>query len=310
MTTATDTSDCDYDVEDLPQILRTMRKKEATLYHNNCKERRDIAKNELVTLWRRMLVEWMYFVVDCCHLQQHSVAAAVYFLDVAILRGLCKSREEHQLAAATSLQMSLKTFDTAVIKLDKLVKLGRGQFTGKDVSDMEMKIITCLNWHLHPPTIYCFLRQYERLIPTEITESIRKMIDDLIGLIAEESILDERYIRFPPSFQGYSAILVALDLIPDKVIPDHIKKCFTTRMLMVTNIGSNSTPILKVNKKIHKTLKRNSKLQEIIGRMIIAKTTNSTIRDYNVKKYSQNSREGIKSVEIQHHSPRDVKEQI
>lgn len=304
--TATATIDYDVDEEGIEQIVLRMRQKETTLYHNNCKERRDIAHNELVALWRRMLVEWMYCVVECCHLQQHSVAVAVYFLDVAILRGMCKSREEHQLAAATALQMSLKTFDTAVIKLDKLVKLGRGQFTENEVTDMEMKIITCLNWHLHPPTIYCFLRQYELLIPTEITDSTRKLIDDVTRLIAEESILDERFIRFPPSYQGYSAILVALDLIPDENFPDHLKNHFTTHMLTVAKIDSNSTPILKLKKRFHKTLKRSNKLQEIA-----ANTNNTNVRNRilnDVKNCSKNSRDGIKGT--QHHSPRDVKGQI
>ena len=298
------------DMEDMEQIVFRMREKESTIYHNNCKERGDIANDELVTLWRRMLVDWMYYVVDCCDLQRHSVGVAAYFLDVAMLRDLCRSREEHQLAAATSLQMALKTFDTAVIKLDKLVKLGRGLFTENDVTVMEMKIITSLNWHLHPPTAYCFLRQYERLIPTGITDSTKKMIDNVTNLIAEEFILDKRYIRFPPSIQGYSAMLVAIDLIPDDAFPDNLRNSFAMRMSTVAKLDSNSVLISKVTNKIYRTLTRSDKLQKLMD-IRMSKTKNINICDRvlnNIEKHPKKTRDGTNGV--QHHSPRDVKQRV
>ena len=108
------------DFEEIGRILNTMRQQESSLIY-----RRRPVSQDLMALWRKMLIEWMYFVVDYCHLHRQSVAAASFFLDVCMSRGLCKTREEHQLAAATCLQLALKTFDTAVIKQEKLVKLGR-----------------------------------------------------------------------------------------------------------------------------------------------------------------------------------------
>lgn len=252
------------DTEEMEAIVFRMREKETKVYHTNCKERLDIANNDLVALWRQMLVNWMFYVVDCCDLQRHSVAAAVYFLDVAILRELCTTREEHQLAAATALQMALKTVDTAVIKLDKLVKLGRGLFTEEDVATMEMKIIMSLNWNLHPPTVYCYLRQFERLTPSEIGDPTREIIDQATNVIAEEMVLDERYIRYCPSVQGLATILVALDFVPDGCLPEEHRETYVSRLSTASRLDGDSPVLSRVIKKIYKSLKRTGKFQTLI----------------------------------------------
>lgn len=285
-----------------------MKEKGSTVYHINCKERVDIASDELVSLWRQMLVNWMFYVVDCCNLQRHSVAAAAYFLDVAILRDLCSTREEHQLAAATALQMALKTFDTAVIKLDKLVKLGRGLFTEEDVSIMEMKIINSLNWNLHPPTIYCFLRQYERLIPPAVANSTHEILDKVTNIIAEEMTLDEDYIKYCPSIQSLSIMLIALDFVSDECLPNRLRCSFESRLSAVANIGEDSTVLHKLIKKTYKTLMQRDKIQPITD--ITEKATRMSQRIVrNIDKKTKKSRSGVKIADEQH-SPRDVKSNL
>jgi hypothetical protein len=299
------------DMEEIEAIIFRMKEKGSNVYHTSCKERFDIASNELVSLWRQMLVKWMFYVVDCCDLQRHAVAAAAYFLDVAMLRDLCRTREEHQLAAATALQMALKTFDTAVIKLDKLVELGRGLFTKEDVSIMEMKIITSLNWNLHPPTIYCFLRQYERLAPSKVTDLARKVLDKVTKIIAEEMVLDERYIKYCPSVQGLSVLLVALDFVPDDCLPSCLRRTFESRLYAMAKADEDSTMFSKVNKKIYKTLKRRDKFQVIID-VTSSKTKGARVYQRalrNVKKNTKKTRPGSKNT-CEHHSPRDVKAKV
>lgn len=298
-------------MEEMEMIVLRMKEKGSNVYHVSCKERVEIASDELVSLWRKMLVNWMFYVVDCCELEQHSVAAAAYFLDVAILRDLCETREEHQLAAATALQMALKTFDTAVIKLDKLVQLGRGFFTEDDVTVMEQKIITSLNWNLHPPTTYCFLRQYERLIPSAIGDPTRKILDNVTMIIAKEMILDEYYIKYCPSIQGLSAMMVALDFVPDDCLPSCLRRSFVSSLFTVTKVNQDSTVLFKLTKKIYKTLMGKDKLQPIID-ITSTKTNGARISQMvprNGAKQSQKTRPRSKSTQ-QQHSPRDVKAKL
>jgi len=284
-------------IEEIEEMTSVMKNKASSVYHVSCKERFDIANDDLVSLWRQMLVNWMIFVVDCCELQRHSVAAAAYFLDVAMLRDLCQTREEHQLAAATALQMSLKTFDIGVIKLDKLVQLGRGHFSEDDVSEMEMKIITSLNWNLHPPTIYCFFRQYERLAPTEMSDEGRETLDQVFNIIAVEMTMDELYIKFCPSIQGIATMLVSLDFIPDDCLPYRQRRAFESRLTAMIKTEKESATFSKVIKKIYRTLNQKDKIQTIID---ITSTNTKGARMYQkalrkVEKKAKKTRPGSKS---------------
>jgi len=307
------------DMNEIKNVISRMKKKGTMVYHINCKERVNISSDELASLWRQMLVNWMFYVADCCDLQQHSVAAAAYFLDVAILRELCQTREEHQLAAATALQMALKLFDVAVIKLDKLVKLGRGLFTEDDISVMEMKIITALNWNLHPPTVYCFIRQYERLIPSSITGTTRKALENITSVIIEELILDERYIKHCPSVLGLATILVALDFLPDGYFPTRLRQSFELRLHDVSRKKKDSSILSKVIKKIYKSLKGREKLQDIIDmtspeskgarmyRTALLNVEKSTKKKNKVRE--QRSPRDVKT-KLRQYSPRDVKAKL
>ena len=284
-----------------------MKEKGSMVYHINCKERIDIANDELKSLWRQMLVNWMFYVADCCDLQQHSVAVAAYFLDVAMLRDLCLTSEEHQLAAATSLQMALKTFDVAVIKLDKLVKLGRGLFTEDDVSMMEMKIITSLNWHLHPPTIYCFLLQYERLIPPSVNGATLKVWDSVTNVISEEMIVDERYLKYCPSILSLASALVALDFVPDGYLSKRLRRTFESRLFAVTRTKKDSLVLSKLIKKIYKSLKLRDKLQDIID---VTSTTSKGARMHRTALQNVEKNTDKKNNDNEQRSPRDVKTKI
>jgi hypothetical protein len=307
------------DMEEIEEMLRHMRVKESTIYA------RDEVENELAGLWRRMLVEWMYYVVDFCHLHRQSVAAGAFFLDVAMSRGLCITREDHQLAAATSLQLALKTFDTSVIKLEKLVKLGRDLFTSEDVTRMEMKIIQSLNWQVHPVSVYCFLWQYERLLPEEISPTTKEMISDATQLIAELSVSNEQYNTCPPSILAYATMLLALGMIgSEDILPIHLRECFVVRMSAVAHIDCHSSDVLEAFDCLRETLDHSNKRQALLESLatktkeFIDKNTavvlERTSQDKNSSRTgnvrSDTSTQGI-MVGMQHsHSPRDVKVRI
>eukprot|EP00531_Pseudo-nitzschia_arenysensis_P012602 CAMPEP_0116120154 /NCGR_PEP_ID=MMETSP0329-20121206/3028_1 /TAXON_ID=697910 /ORGANISM="Pseudo-nitzschia arenysensis, Strain B593" /LENGTH=377 /DNA_ID=CAMNT_0003613913 /DNA_START=11 /DNA_END=1144 /DNA_ORIENTATION=- len=297
------------DTEEIREKILIMREKGMVVYHINCKERCNIADDELVSIWRKMLIKWMFYVVDCCKLQRHAVAVAAYFLDVAILRDLCKTREDHQLAAATALQMALKTFDTAVIQLDKLVQLGRGQFTEEDVATMERKIISSLNWYLHPPTMYCFLRQYEQLAPSTMTAYAHKALSKVLKIIAEEMTLEERYVKFCPSIQGLAAIMVALDFVPDEKLPSRLRKIFESRLAEMADKEEDPKEVSKVTKKIYRTLKNRNKFQTIID-STSKNTRGATMYQKVLRNAEKSSKKKEHKVTHEQHSPRDVKAKL
>lgn len=292
------------DMEEVHIMLKNMQLKERTAVYQ-----RSECADDLSATWRKMLLEWMYYVVDYCKLQRPSVASAAFFLDVCMSKGLCRTREEHQLAAATSLQLALKTVDTAVIKLEKLVSLGRGQFTEEDVAKMEMKILRKLSWKLHPPSTYCFLRQYERLIPHSVSDEAKEMMDEVTKLVAELTVLDHQYLNYDASVLGYATMLLGLEMIPEDVIPIYLRHCFFVHMSAVANLDSSSPIVLEAFDRLRDSLHQNGKLDNVLD-TIAAKTTQVAIEDDLDRYHSSNLKNVRNDCAGMHYSPRDVKVRI
>jgi len=239
--------------------LKTMRRQEATVY------RLDFRPTDLQALWRKILIEWMTFVVEHCKLQKQVVAAAAYFLDFAMADDLLSTKEEHQLAAASALQLSLKLFDSTVIRIEKLVSLGRGLFTKEDVAEMEFRLVKAMDFHCHPPSTYCFLRQYDLLLPTKVSDVTRRMIDEVTRVVVDLTIIDPEYSTFPPSVIAYGAILMAMEMLSVNEFPIPQRQCFILRMATVSELNSSSPLILKGCDKLKETLNSSTRLEDLLN---------------------------------------------
>jgi len=275
-------------------ILEKMRIQESTIYA------RALIEDDLVGLWRKMLIEWMYYVVDYCRLQRSAVAAASYFFDVAVRRELVHGPEEHQLAAATALQLALKTHDSSVIRLDKLVKLGRGQFTEKDVVRMERKILETVDWHLHPPSAYCFLQQYKRLLPNTIGTTTRQMISNVTSLASEVTLTDHNYLAYHPSEVSYASILMALEMIPHDDLPIIQRQCFLLRMSTAAQMDCKSGAVLEAFERLKVSMESSPKFTTLTE--TLQKQQKQNARD--CRKYYR--RRGSYTSAVHDRSPRHV----
>lgn len=277
---------------DVRDILERMKIQESTIYGGSTID------DELVGLWRKMLVEWMYYVIDHCHLQRHAVAVAAFFFDVAVRTHAVTTAEEHQLAAATALQLALKTHDSSIIRFEKLVKLGRGQFTEADVVKMEQHILKSLNWHLHPPTIYCFLRQYESLLPRSVSGTTRSMIRKVIDLACELTVADHQYLSYKPSEIAYASILLALEMIPNEDLSIAQRQVFILKMSSVAGMKSKCPVVLEASDRLQTSMNDCPKVEKLIASLEKRHNKQSHVTE----KSHLNSKAGLAAT----HSPRHV----
>lgn len=182
--------------------------------------------------WRQRIIEWMFGVVDHCSLRRDSVAVAAYYLDMTVVRGIVETREQFQLAAMTSLQLAIKLYDSTIVNLRSMTKLGRGLFQEGDVIEMERKILTALEWHLHPPTPNCFLRQMLRMLPSSLSPIARYMITEVTRFVSEISVCLYKFVVYPPSVIAYAGIVLATERIDPNVLPswqqEQVKQTFAT----------------------------------------------------------------------------------
>ena len=142
---------------------------------------------------RPIMIEWMYMNSDILDLNHSVVPTATYYVDRLIGASsasssssehdddveeeeeesadvvvLISNKKQYQLLCLTALHVAMKLYEEQNEKMlymeHLLHDLGRDMYTQEDVEDMEWKIISTLNWKLHPPTTNCFLEQYIQVL--------------------------------------------------------------------------------------------------------------------------------------------------
>jgi hypothetical protein len=252
--------------EDVQDIITVMRKQEMSHYRRCDYLSEKIPESERVVdgSWRQKIVEWSFSVVDHCSLRRDSVLVATYYLDVCVMKGVIKSREEFQLAAMTALQLAIKLYDSTMVKLDSMVKLGRGLFSEKDVIAMEEKILRALDWHVHPPTPVCFLRQFLRLLPPSVCPLTRYMIAEVTRFIAEISVCLYRFVRYPPSIIAYAGMLIAMERVDEVSLPIWQRQQIFSVMAIGANLEHNSPEVMEAVTDLQVSLETNITLKDLM----------------------------------------------
>lgn len=256
------------DNDDVIDIVRNMLRQELTTYRRIdylATELRCVTDNEVIDgCWRQRIIEWMYGVVDHCNLRRESVAVATYFLDLAASRGLVRCRRDFQLVAMTSLMLSIKLNDSTSVKLDSMVKLGRGLFNEADVIAMETEILIALDWHVHPPTPVCFMRQLLRLLPPETSAIARYMLMEVTRFISEVSACIYKFIKYSSSAMAMAAIKIAIEKIDTAVFPKEQSGRFLDSVSSSTGIDCYSEEVTRAADDLRVSLENNVNLQDLM----------------------------------------------
>jgi Cyclin, N-terminal domain/Cyclin, C-terminal domain len=214
--------------------------------------------------WRQRIVEWMFGVVDHCSLRRDSVAIAAIYLDLCVERGVIASRQQFQLAAMTALQLAIKLYDSTVVKLDSMIRLGRGLFTEQDVIDMEMTMIKALRWNLHPCTPLCFLRQYLRMLPPFVSPPARYVIAEVTRFISEISVCLYKFVDVPGSAIAYAGMIIAMDRMDEVALPDWQREIIAQRMSAVVGLDADSDVLQDIIQRLLVSLEKNVSIADLM----------------------------------------------
>merc|ERR1719438_34667 len=95
------------------------------------------------------------------------------FLSTAEGEFVLYDRRAYQLASISSLSLAVKVNESMRNRLDSelLVMVGRGNYSSKDICDMEIMILFALKWHLTPPTSSSYLEPLLDLLPSTPTKA-------------------------------------------------------------------------------------------------------------------------------------------
>lgn len=172
---------------------------------------KDALDNDIDMECREKMIEWCYRVCDCgvfpC--DREMVAIAISYLDRFMMKMQMHQsssssssygcdRPTFKLAAVTAFYLATKIMSCIQIRIESLVDLGRGAFSGDDILQMENQILHQLDWRMNPPTTQCFIRQMWTLLPMTIRKigSIyyRSIYFAELSVYEYEFVTQDRYI--------------------------------------------------------------------------------------------------------------------
>lgn len=254
--------------QEVADIVTNMLRQEATTYRRDdyipALATRTAPGESIDGSWRQRIIEWMYDVIDHCNLRRESVAVATYFLDLSAARGMVKCRVDFQLIAMTSLMLSIKLNDSTMVKLDSMVKLGRGLFSEVDVIATEKKILQEFRWQVHPPTPVCFMRQLMRLMPLETSPIARYIIVEVTRFISEISACLYKFIKYSASTMATAAIVIAMERVDELTLPLWQRQQFMYNLTTFTGLDSTLPEVAQALEDLRVSLDNNVNLQELM----------------------------------------------
>lgn len=208
----------DADPDDCILVLKILKRREAKYcignylrrFHN---ENPSAPKDCVDVLCRNQMCQWINSIVDFCKCDRSSVASAMSLLDrfLNVSPWALKDRKTFQLAAMTSIYLSLKVNEVNGLGLDSMVAMSKNTFSMEQFEAMERSMVEACQWYLNPPTAN---QMGHWLAQWASQQDSRLPIDallDLINMQVENAVYDYYLIAAAPSLVSIAALLNAMD---------------------------------------------------------------------------------------------------
>jgi Cyclin, N-terminal domain/Cyclin, C-terminal domain len=184
-------------------------------------------QSQLNSSWREKICQWSYNVVDHFDLPREVVAVSLDLFDRYLAtRGNQCSGNMALLASLTTLHIAIKVHSEKNIKLTTLASLSRGQFESEHIEQMEWRIMNALGWQLHPPTLFAFVSHLLMLFPGDVHHLVRKELFEVAIYMAELSVCDSFFVKYPASAVAMAAIINVMDDMPIDRLSTHSRDAF------------------------------------------------------------------------------------
>ena len=199
--------------------------------------------------WRNAMITWIRQVQKTLLLSPDTVWLAMSFFDRYLRSGrgksslVLKDKLEFQLAAVTTFYTAVKIHEPVVLGVDVLVMLCRGIHTEADIVNMEMDILTALEWRVSCPNGMDFARAVCDLIrddddvPSYIADDILESCEKHM----ENAVADINFWCCKPSVLGISCVVSAL--AGSDVLTPEESQAIWARLHALCNFDLSSTDI-------------------------------------------------------------------
>lgn len=176
--------------------------------------------------WRASIVKWNYNVVDHFNLSREVVSLSMLLFDRFFATRTMPNRDLVLLCSIATINIAIKTKESAVIKLSTLKWFGRERFSENQITCMELSVLFNCKWLVNPPTALAFVMHLLLLWdpPTlsaggrdsrdsVVLESVDLKMDILESsrFLCELSVTDSFFIARRSSAVGVAAIMNSLE---------------------------------------------------------------------------------------------------
>ena len=119
-----------------------------------------------------------------------------------------------QLVGLTALYLAVKLFEHRKEFLSCLVHphVSRGQFTAEQVVAMEMELLECLEWYVHPPTPQTFYGDLMYFVYGDNAHRVDEIIYNVARFLTELAVGDHWFVIKKPASIAMASIANALEL--------------------------------------------------------------------------------------------------
>lgn len=230
------------DIEEITDRLEVMRKQEDTTYFCTDYLKKITSPKMIDELCRTKMLKWCFQVIESGKFKRDTLVIASSYLDFFLSSdapraiNAIENRKEYQLVCMTTLYMAIKLFEPVGMEISSLVMLSHNAYGAKDFAEMEFDILSALNWHVHGPTVLCFLEHFIALVPTESIQRNEawKILQHISKQYTELTLGDYYFVTQKPSTVAIAIISNSLKHISPDIFNE------TDRLGLFSNIATAS----------------------------------------------------------------------
>jgi len=242
-------------VDEVADRLKAMRRQEDTIYFCTDYLKQTKSPKMVNELCRTKMLAWCLKCADLGICNRDTVVISMSYLDRFLssstprAMNAIENRKEYQLASMTTLYMAIKLFEPFKTDLTDLCTLIENNFEAIDFAQMELDILSALNWHVHGPTVLSFIEHLFAVVPTTSTcnDIVQKSLIQKCKQTTELTLGDYYYVTQKPSTVAFTIIYNSLKKIPSDQINAADRLSLLSPMVNAIDLGLQETYLARTH---------------------------------------------------------------
>ena len=243
-------------ITEVADRLKSMRLQEDKSYFCTDYLKQISSPNMIDKICRNKMLVWCLKGADFGLCRRETVVISMSYLDRFLSSGTpratnaIKNRKDYQLASVTALYMAIKLFDPLKMSTADLVILCEKSFAAIDFAQMELDILSALNWHVHGPTVLSFIEHFLAFVPSTWSNTVRETLIHKSKQYTEITLGDYYFVTQKPSTIAFVIVYNSLKNISSDQLNKADRLSFLSRIANSSKIDLWSHEINSASKRV------------------------------------------------------------